>query len=192
MITLCGIPLSNYYNKVKLALLEKGIPFTEDYVKTHSDDEAVLACTPLGKVPFIKTAQGALCESQVIMDYLEAAYPDTPRLVPADPYAAAKVRELITYVELHLELVARELYAEAFFGGKVSDGTKQRVARVLPANIAAFKRLAKFGPTSRATSSRWPTARPGSACRWWPRRPRSCSAKTCSPQVASTGSPTPR
>jgi glutathione S-transferase len=146
MITLCGIPLSNYYNKVKLALLEKGIPFTEDYVKTHSDDEAVLACTPLGKVPFIKTAQGALCESQVIMDYLEAAYPDTPRLVPADPYAAAKVRELITYVELHLELVARELYAEAFFGGKVSDGTKQRVARVLPANIAAFKRLAKFGP----------------------------------------------
>lgn len=146
MITLCGIPLSNYYNKVKLALLEKGIPFTEDYVKTHSDDEAVLACTPLGKVPFIKTAQGALCESQVIMDFLEAAYPDTPRLVPADPYAAAKMRELITYVELHLELVARELYAEAFFGGKVSDGTKQRVGRVLPANIAAFKRLAKFGP----------------------------------------------
>jgi len=146
MITLCGIPLSNYYNKVKLALLEKGIPFTEEYVKTHSHDEAVLSCTPLGKVPFIKTAQGAMCESQVIMDYLEAAYPGTPSLIPADPYQAAKVRELITYVELHLELVARELYAEAFFGGKVSDGTKQRVARVLPENIAAFKRLAKFGP----------------------------------------------
>ncbi|WP_204350045.1 glutathione S-transferase N-terminal domain-containing protein, partial [Serratia marcescens] len=29
MITLCGFPMSNYYNKVKLALLEKGIPFTE-------------------------------------------------------------------------------------------------------------------------------------------------------------------
>lgn len=146
MITLCGIPLSNYYNKVKLALLEKGIPFDEAYVKTHSHDEAVLSASPLGKVPFIRTPQGALCESQVITDYLEAAYPDTPRLVPADPFEAAKVRELITYVELHLELVARELYAEAFFGGKVSDGTKQRVARVLPENIAAFKRLAKFGP----------------------------------------------
>ena len=146
MITLCGIPLSNYYNKVKLALMEKGIPFTEEYVKTHSHDEAVLSCSPLGKVPFIKTPQGALCESQIILDYLEAAYPGTPRLIPAEPYAAAKVHELITYVELHLELVARELYAEAFFGGKVSDGTKQRVARVLPDNIAAFKRLAKFGP----------------------------------------------
>jgi glutathione S-transferase len=146
MITLCGIPLSNYYNKAKLALLEKGIPFSEDYVKTHSHAEDVLSCSPLGKVPFLKTPHGALCESQVIVDYLEAAYPDAPRLIPADPYQAAKVRELISYVDLHLELVARELYAEAFFGGQVSDGTKKRVARVLPENIAAFKRLAKFGP----------------------------------------------
>jgi glutathione S-transferase len=105
----------------------------------------VLSCSPLGKVPFIKTPQGPLCESQAILDYLEAAYPATP-LIPADPYQAAKVRELITYVDLHLELVARELYAEAFFGGQVSDGTKKRVARVLPEHIAAFKRLARFGP----------------------------------------------
>jgi len=146
MITLCGIPLSNYYNKVKLALLEKGIPFTEERVQTHSHEEAVLSCSPLGKVPFIRTPQGALCESQVIAEYLEAAYPEAPRLLPADAFQAAKVRELITYVELHLELVARELYAEAFFGGQVSDGTKKRVARVLPENIAAFKRLARFGP----------------------------------------------
>ena len=26
MITLCGFAISNYYNKVKLALLEKGVP----------------------------------------------------------------------------------------------------------------------------------------------------------------------
>jgi glutathione S-transferase len=145
MITLCGIPMSNYYNKVKLALLEKGIPFTEERVLTHSDDEAVRAASPLGKVPFIKTAQGTLCESQVIVDYLEATYPAVP-LMPADPFAAAKVRELIAFVDLHLELVARDLYAEAFFGGQVSDGTKQRVRRLLTANIAAFKRLVKFGP----------------------------------------------
>ncbi len=146
MITLCGIPLSNYYNKAKLVLLEKGIPFTEEYVKTHSHEEEVLSCSPLGKVPFIKTPHGPLCESQAIVEYLESAYPETPKLIPAHPYEAAKVRELITYVELHLELVVRELYAEAYFGGQVSDGTKKRVARVLPEHIQAFKRLAKFGP----------------------------------------------
>ena len=38
MITLCGITLSNYYNKVKFVLLEKGLPFTEERVPTMSAD----------------------------------------------------------------------------------------------------------------------------------------------------------
>ncbi|MEL4177574.1 glutathione S-transferase family protein [Roseateles sp. PN1] len=144
-IKLCGFSLSNYYNKVKLVLLEKGIPFEEELVMTHSHDEAVLSCSPLGKVPFIRTPQGALCESQVILDYLEAAYPQ-PALLPADPFQAAKQRELISFIELHLELVARELYAQAFFGGTVSEGTQARVRKQLSKNIAGFKRLAKFAP----------------------------------------------
>ncbi len=145
MYTLCGFPISNYYNKVKLALLEKGLAFDEEDVKTHSRDEAVLACSPLGKIPFLKTAQGPLCESQVILDYLEAAHPKPP-LVPADPFAAAKVRELTTFVDLHLELVARELYPQAFFGGQVDDATKERVRKKLGKNVAGFARLARFGP----------------------------------------------
>ena len=74
----------------------------------RSTDEAVLACSPLGKIPFLRTPQGALCESQVIVDWLEAACPE-PALVPSDPFEAAKVRELATFVDLHLELVARDL-----------------------------------------------------------------------------------
>jgi glutathione S-transferase len=42
--------------------------------------------------------------------------------------------------------VVRELYPEAFFGGKVSDANKARVHKLLARNIAAFQRLAKFGP----------------------------------------------
>ncbi len=145
MITLCGMCLSNYYNKVKMVLLEKGIPFEEEFVRTGSKDEAVLSCTPLAKVPFIRTEQGALCESQAIVDYLEALQPE-PRLLPADPWAAAKVRELTTFIDLHLELVARELYGKAFFGGEISEGNAERVRKQLAKNIAAFKRLAKFTP----------------------------------------------
>ena len=145
MITLCGFAVSNYYNKVKLALLEKNIPFTEETVMTKSTDEAVLCASPLAKIPFIRTEQGGLCESQVILDYLEAAYPQTP-LLPADPFAAAKVRELITFIDLHLELVARDLYPKAFFGGDVSEGTQARVRKQLDKAIPAFKRLAKFAP----------------------------------------------
>ena len=145
MITLCGMCLSNYYNKAKMVLLEKGIPFEEQFVSTGSKDEAVLSCSPLGKVPFIRTEQGALCESQAIVDYLEALQPE-PRLLPADPWAAAKVRELTTFIDLHLELVARELYGKAFFGGEISENNAERVRKQLVKNIAAFKRLAKFSP----------------------------------------------
>lgn len=146
MITLCGFPISNYYNKVKLVLLEKNIAFEEEVVMTGSKEEAVLRDSPLAKVPFIRTTQGALCESQVIVEYLEQLQP-TPALLPADPFAAAKVRELCTYVDLHLELVAREgLYGAAFFGRTVDDATKERVRAQLARHIEGFKRLARFEP----------------------------------------------
>lgn len=146
MLTLHGSPISNYYNKVKLALLEKGVPFQEVYAATHSGDEAVLGASPLGKIPFLTTEEGALCESQVLMEYIEARWP-APPLMPAGAYAQAKVRELTTFIDWHLEIVARQLYASTFFGGKpLSEANAGRIRRQLTENIAAFKRLAKFAP----------------------------------------------
>ena len=162
MLVLCGFPVSNYYNKVKLALLEKGVPFTEERVLTGRTDEATLAATPLGKIPFIRTEHGTLCESQAILDYLEAAYPQPP-LLPADPFEAAKVKELVTFIDLHLELVARELYGKAFFGGTLSDADAARVRTRLERNITAFRRLAKFAPFvagdtfTQADCAAWPS-----------------------------------
>ncbi len=144
-ITLCGFAVSNYYNKVKLALLEKGMAFDEELVMTKSQDPAVLAASPLGKIPFIRTPQGGLCESQAILEYIEAVQP-LPALLPADPFAAAKVRELCTFIDLHLELVVRDLYGQAFFGGTVSEGSQVRVKKQLEKNIPAFIKLAKFSP----------------------------------------------
>jgi len=146
MLTLHGLVISNYYNKVKLALLEKGVPFTESHQATHSTDEAVLGASPLGKVPFITTEQGGLCESQPIMEWIEAAWPQPP-LLPADAFAAAKVRELTTFLDWHLEIVARQLYGQAFFGSApLSEANAARIRKQLEANIVAFKRLAKFAP----------------------------------------------
>lgn len=142
MLMLCGFSASNYYNKVKLALLEKGVPFQEQLAWVGQTD---LAASPLGKVPYLLTPEGPLCESAVIADYIEAAYP-APALVPAQAFAAAKVRELITFMELHLELVARNLYPQAFFGGTVSEAAREKVGIQLEKNIAAFAKLASFAP----------------------------------------------
>ena len=142
MLKLCGFAGSNYYNKVKFALLEKDVPFEEELAWVGQTDTAA---SPLGKVPYLKTEQGAVCESAVMLEYIEHKYPQNP-LVPADPFAAAKVRELALFLDLHLELVARNLYPEAFFGGKISDSAKEKTAAQLEKNVAAFAKLAKFSP----------------------------------------------
>ncbi len=144
MITLHGFAVSNYYNKCKIALLEKGIPFNENLVWTGQNPE-ILAKSPMGKIPFLETPEGVLNESQVILEYIEQAYPESP-LLPKDPFAAAKVRELSQFIDLHLELVARRLYPQAFFGGTVSDTTKESVRKDLVKGIRSLKALAKFSP----------------------------------------------
>ncbi len=144
MIKLCGFAVSNYYNKTKLVLLEKDIEFTEEQV-FPSQDEALLIRSPLGKIPFIETELGCLSESQVILEYLEEAYPESP-LYPADSFERAKCRELIQHLELNIELHARRLYKEAFFGGTVSDEVKAEVKELLEKGLKGLARIAKFSP----------------------------------------------
>lgn len=145
MIKLCGFRVSNYHNKVLIALYEKGIPFEEDCNVKPSQDPAYLALSPMGKVPYLDVSGTRLCESGVILEYLEDAYPQKP-LLPKEPLARAKVRELVTVIELHLELVARRLYPGAFFGGTNSDSTKQAAEKDLAKGVRALKALVKFEP----------------------------------------------
>ena len=145
MLKLCGVAISTYYNKIKLQLIEKGVPFEEEIVSPSQADE-VLARTAMGKVPFVEVNGHTLAESQVISEYIEETYPAQP-LLPRDPLARAKVRELVEFIELHLELVARRLYGEAFFGAApASDAAKRAVERELEKGVQAFMRLAKFAP----------------------------------------------
>jgi glutathione S-transferase len=146
MLKLCGFHLSNYHNKVRIILLEKGIAFEEDATCTPSRNEEFLARSPMGKVPFLELGNGRrLVESEVIAEYLEEAYPQNP-LLPKDPFERAKARELVTVMELHLELPARRLYREVFFGGKVSDEVKQSVQKDVARGVRALKTLVKFDP----------------------------------------------
>ena len=145
MLTLCGFSASNYYNQVKLQLLEKQVPFEEELVLLGTGAPALVERSPMAKVPFLDTGHGCISESIACAEYIEARYPQSP-LIPADPLAAARVREIVLYTELHLELPARELYPEAYFGGKVSDETKERARRLLVRGVAGLARIARFSP----------------------------------------------
>jgi len=146
MLKLCGFHISNYHNKIRLALLEKGVPFEEDASCTPSQKDEFLARSPAGKVPFLEIDGGRrLAESEVIAEYLEEAYPQKP-LMPKDPFERAKVRELVKFMELHVELVARRLYGQVFWKRPVSEEVRTAVEKDLGKGIRAFKALAKFDP----------------------------------------------
>ena len=143
MIKLHGAPLSNYYNTVKTALLEKNIPF-EAVFSPPSQDPAYLAKSPMGKIPCIETEAGFLSETHAILDYLEELQP-SPALLPADLFARAKVRELVQSIELYVELVARRGLG-GLFGRDVAADVKDGIASDLPKGIAAINKLVKFSP----------------------------------------------
>src|SRR3982074_2408918 len=147
MLKLCGVHLSNYHNKVRIALLEKGVPFEEDATCAPSQKDEVLARSPLGKVPWLELENGRRPAAPPgIAESLEEAYPEKP-LLPRDPFERAKVRELITFIEWYAEMVARRLYGQAFFGkGPVSDSTKQAVESELSKGLRALKSRPKFAP----------------------------------------------
>ena len=146
MLRLCGFRISNYHNKLRIALLEKGVPFEEDAGCMPSQKEEFLERSPMGKVPFVELDGGRrLAESDVIFEYLEEAYPQKP-LLPADPFERAKVRELVKVLELHVELVARRLYGDVFFGRPASEEAKAAVAKELSKGVRALKALVKFDP----------------------------------------------
>lgn len=144
MLKLYGFAISNYYNMVKHALLLKGIDFEE--VATFPNAEpGYLAKSPLGKVPCIETEQGFLAETSVILDYLESAYPEKP-LLPSDPWARAKVHELIKISELYIELQGRRLMPMAMMGQPLDQAAINEVRTVLQKGAHAVAQLAQFRP----------------------------------------------
>lgn len=140
MIKLHGFAVSNYYNMVKLALLEKQVPF-EEVNATPSQEAAYKSKSPMGKIPCLETPQGFLSETSVILEYLEETHP-TPALLPTDAYARAKARELARGIELYIELQARRHYGHVFFGGPKSQAAIEEVRPVVENGLTALRQLA--------------------------------------------------
>ena len=144
MLKLYGFSVSNYYNMVKLALLEKGLPFEEVPFYAGQTPEA-LAVSPRGKVPVLGVKQGFINETSVILEYLEQSQ-EGPALLPADPFARAQVLALCREIELYIELPARACFAEAFFGMSVPEAIKEKSRAELLLGMGTLGRHGKFAP----------------------------------------------
>ncbi|EJM25674.1 glutathione S-transferase [Pseudomonas sp. GM21] len=144
MLKLYGFSVSNYYNMVKLALLEKGLPFEEVLFYPGPSPEA-LAISPRGKVPVLGVEQGFVNETAIILEYIEQSQKGTP-LLPGDPFERGQVLALAKEIELYIELPGRMCYGEAFFGTPVPEAIKERTKSELLLGFASLARHGKFAP----------------------------------------------
>ena len=146
MLVLHGFSSSNYYNLVKLALLEKQLPFEERLVYTGASDDYrpdYLALSPIGKVPCLETSAGMLTESRCIIDYVERAYPEHP-LYPPTQFEVAKQNELAQVIELYLELAVRPLIPNMVAGKPPPENIARSVRTNLDKGVRALTRMARF------------------------------------------------
>ncbi|MFJ2539791.1 glutathione S-transferase family protein [Pseudomonas sp. NPDC087614] len=144
MFKLYGFSVSNYYNMVKLALMEKGLPFEEvTFYPAQTPDS--LAISPRGKVPVLGVDGGFINETAIILEYLEQTHKGMP-LLPSDPFERAQVLAIAKEIELYIELPGRACYGEAFFGMTLPEAIKEKTRTELLLGFAALGRHGKFAP----------------------------------------------
>ncbi|MEH6469839.1 MAG: glutathione S-transferase family protein, partial [Halopseudomonas sp.] len=141
---LFGIPLSNYYNIVKLALLEKQIDFDEVHAPPSQEKEFIIH-SPMGKIPYLQHGDLFICESQAILFYLELFKP-SPRLYPLDPERGAKAQQVHQFIDLYIDAEARTLLPAAFFGAQASDEQIEQVSNRLKQRVQALSQITEFAP----------------------------------------------
>jgi glutathione S-transferase/RNA polymerase-associated protein len=91
LIQLFDVPLSPYAQKVKLALLEKGLSFETRVEDLTQPSDALRRVSPRLEVPALSDGDVSLYDSSVIVEYLEDAYPEHA-LLPKSARERARVR----------------------------------------------------------------------------------------------------
>ncbi|MGL5969467.1 MAG: glutathione S-transferase [Kluyvera sp.] len=91
---LVGSYTSPFVRKISILLLEKGLAFEFVNEQPYNAENGVAQFNPLGKVPALVTDDGEYWfDSPIIAQYIEQL-DVVPDMVPRDPLAALKVRQL--------------------------------------------------------------------------------------------------
>jgi glutathione S-transferase/RNA polymerase-associated protein len=93
MPLLYDVPMSPYAQKVKMALIEKGVEFETRIPDLDKPEPEFVRASPRLEVPALVDGEAVLFDSSVIVEYIEDRWPDTA-LLPASPLERARVRML--------------------------------------------------------------------------------------------------
>jgi len=147
-LVLYGIPQSTYVRSVRMACIEKGVPYTLEPVSPHS--EAINKLHPFGKVPALRHGDFALYETSAILRYIDDAF-DGPRLTPADPRGRARMEQWISTINAYCDgSMIRRLVSQYVFpsgpDGKPNREVIDKAAEEVKKQIAIIDEALVPGP----------------------------------------------
>jgi len=88
--------MSPYVRKAIAALAIKGLDFEQKDQMPFVDDPEYRKISPLGKIPALEDGDAVMCDSTIVCEYLDEAYPENP-VYPKNPADRAKARWLEEY-----------------------------------------------------------------------------------------------
>ncbi|KAF6987157.1 hypothetical protein CFC21_004825 [Triticum aestivum] len=144
-LKLLGTWASPWVSRVKLALHLKGLSY--EYVEQDLDNKSDLLLTsnPVHKkVPVLIHNGKPICESVVILEYIDEAYGTTgPSLLPTDPYECAIARFWVDYIDQKLVIPWKVAFTAD--GEEKTEGIKHMLA-VVQTLEGALKECSKGKP----------------------------------------------
>ena len=110
--------ISPYVFSCFVTLREKGLDFSVDPVALPTKEQEVPAFrdgTLTGRVPALRHGDFWLAESQAIIEYLEDAFPDTPRVLPRGARERARARQILAWLRSDLMPIREERSTATMF-----------------------------------------------------------------------------
>lgn len=104
MLLLYDVALSPFAQKVKMALIEKGLPYETRTPALGAGEAEFAAANPRQEVPALMDEGFAVFDSSIILDYVEDRWPDPP-LRPATPAERARVRMIEEVCDTQFEAI---------------------------------------------------------------------------------------
>jgi glutathione S-transferase len=107
MLVLYHNDMSTCAQKVRATLAEKGLTWEGHDLNLRTGEQhkpQFLKLNPRGVVPVLVHDGNVIIESNIIMEYVEDAFPDTKRLMPLSALGKAAVRNLLQRLDTALHL----------------------------------------------------------------------------------------
>lgn len=165
-MVLFGYHYSVYTRTVRMVLHIKTVPYAIEDIDPFapSGAQALQGHHPFQKVPVLRADGFDLYETQAILDYLDARYPD-PALRPEGPEACARMRQVMGIADSYLyrplvrqaasQHVFHPLLGEPVDAGELAAGL-QAAPRVLDALETLSSEILRPGHLTLADCHLWP------------------------------------